>query len=118
MLEHHEMLRQARAVLIEAPYLDRTAGATAGRQEAMTVGQRPRLDLLHALRGRCRRPPDGERHDAAAVEEQQPPDGAAEDKVFLPVFEPRIPIHLLGELQVAEQRREYVGQGVDRALAT
>ena len=37
-LEDDEVLEQPRAVFVERPHLDRAAGAAAGRQEAVAVG--------------------------------------------------------------------------------
>ena len=46
-LEDDEVLGQPLAVVVEALDLDRAAGAAAGRQEAMAVGDRARADVLH-----------------------------------------------------------------------
>ena len=46
MLEHDEMFGQPRLVFLEAANLDRTARAAARGQKAVTVGQRPGLDVL------------------------------------------------------------------------
>ena len=50
VLEHDEVLRQPRAIFVEAPHLDGSTGAAAGGQEPMAVRQRPRFDFLHHLR--------------------------------------------------------------------
>ena len=114
VVEDDEVLLETRLVLVEAADLDRAAGPAAGRQEAMAVGQRARLDVLHLRTGGIRRAADRERHDAAAVEEQQPADRPAEHELAAPVVERRVPVHLLGKRHVAQHRAEHVGQRVDR----
>ena len=55
VIEDDEVLGQPRLVLLEAADLDRAAGAAARREEAMAVGQRARLDVLHLRAGGVRR---------------------------------------------------------------
>ena len=117
VVEDDEVLLEARLVLVEAAHLDRSAGAAARGQESVAVGQRARLDLLHQRAGGVGRAADGEGHHPSAVEEQQPADRPAEHELASPVVERRVPLHLLGERQVAEHAAEHVGQGVDGALA-
>jgi hypothetical protein len=117
VLEDDEVLLEARLVLFEAADLDRAAGPAARRQETMAVGQRARLDVLHQRAGGVRRPADGEWHDAAAIEEQQPADRAAEHELAAPVVERRVPLHLLGKGQIPEHAAEHRRQRVDGALA-
>ena len=79
-------------------HLDRAAGAAAGRQEAVAVGHARRSRRpAPAAPARARRAADRERHDAAAVEEQQPADRPAEQQLALAVVEHRVPVHLLRE---------------------
>ena len=47
MIQDDEMLGKLCLVLLEASHLDGSAGATAGRQEAMPVRQSARLHILH-----------------------------------------------------------------------
>ncbi len=46
VIEDDEMLGELRLVFVEAADLDRPAGAAAGRQEAVPVGQGAGLDVL------------------------------------------------------------------------
>ena len=46
-LDNDEVLEQPGLVFVERPDLDGAAGAAAGRQEAVPVGDRPRRDVLH-----------------------------------------------------------------------
>ena len=78
------------------------AGAPARRQEAMAVGHRAGRHVLDQRPRGVRRAADRERHDAAAVEEQQPADRTAEQQLALAVVERRVPVHLLRERQVAQ----------------
>ncbi len=94
-LEHDEVLGEPLAVVVEPLDLDRAPGAAAGRQEAMAEGDRPRPDLLDERALRERRAIDRERHDAAAVEEQQPANRPAERQLALAVVERRVPAHQL-----------------------
>ena len=107
VLEDDEVLLEARLVFVEAADLDRAAGPAARRQEAMAVGQRARLDVLHQRTGGVRRAADGEGNDTAAIEEQQPANRPAEDELAPPVVERRVPLHLLGKRQVAQHRAEH-----------
>ena len=68
----------------------------------MAVGDRARADVLHERRLRGCGAADRERHDAAAVEEQQPADRPAEQQLALAVVEHRVPVHLLRERQAAQ----------------
>ena len=111
------MLGQPRAVVVEGPDLDRAAGASARRQEAMPVGDRAGRHVLHQRARSVRRAADGERHDAAAVEKQQPADRPSEQQLALAVVEHRVPVHLLGKRQVAQHAGEQLGQRVHGALA-
>ncbi len=113
--EDHEVLGQLRLVLVEAADLDRTSCAAARRQKPVTVGQRARLHVLDRRSGRSCRSPDRERDDAATVEKEQPPDGTAEEQLPPPVVERRVPVHLLGERQIAKHAGEDVGQRIDGA---
>ena len=117
VIEHDEVLGQPGAVLVEAPHLDRAPGAAAGREKAMAVGERGRFDVEHQRAGGAGRASDRERHDAAAIEEQQPADRPAEQQLPAPVVQLRVPVHLLGEREVAQQGAQQVRQRVDRALA-
>ena len=49
-LENDEVLEQPRAIFVERSHLDRAAGAAAGRQEAVAVGDRAGRDILHLRR--------------------------------------------------------------------
>ena len=117
VLEDDEVLLEARLVFVEAADLDRAAGPAARRQEAVAVGQRARLDVLHQRTSGVRRAADGEGNDTAAIEEQQPANRPAEDELAPPVVERRVPLHLLGKRQVAQHRAEHRRQRVDGALA-
>ena len=86
-LEDHEVLEQPRAVLVERPDLDGPPRASARRQEAVSIGDRARSDLLHLTRLRRRGPGDRERHDAAAIDEQNPADRPAEQQLAPAVLE-------------------------------
>ena len=110
------MLAEPRAILFERPDLDRAAGASARRQEAMPVGHRSGRDLLDQGTRRVRRPSNRERHDAAAVEKQQPPDRAPEQQFSPAVVEHRVPVHLLGEREIAQHAGKQVGQRIHGAL--
>jgi hypothetical protein len=112
-----EMLRQSRRILVEAPHFDRAPRAAARREEPMTVGQRARFDVEHLRSRRAGCAADGERDHAAAVEKQQPANRAAEQKLPPAVVELRVPVHLFGKRQIAQQADEQLGQRVDRALA-
>ena len=115
VLQNHEVLGQLRLVLVEAADLDRTSRAAARRQKPVPVGQRTGRHVLDLRSGRCCRSPDRERDDAAAVEEEQPANGAAEEQLPSPVVERRVPVHLLGECQIAKEAHENVGQRIDGA---
>ena len=117
VLEDDEVLLEARLVFVEAADLDRAAGPAARRQEAVAVGQRARLDVLHQRTGGVRRAADGEGDDTAAIEEQQPANRPAEHELAPAVVERRVPLHLLGKRQVAQHRAEHGRQRVDGALA-
>ena len=115
--DHHEILEELRAILVEAPHLDGPSGAAARRQEAMAVGDRARSHVLDdgALGGL--EPADDKRHDAPAVQEQDPADGPAEQQLAAPVVELGVPVHLPGKREVAQHAREHVRQHVDRGFA-
>ena len=98
-------------------HLDRAAGPAAGRQEAVAVGDRAGRDVLHLRRLRRRRARDRERHDAAAVDEQDPADRTAEQQLAAAVVEHRVPVHRFRKRQRAQRAAEHVGQHVDRRLA-
>ena len=98
-------------------HLDGAAGAAARRQEAMAVGDRARRHVLHLAGLRRRRARDRERHDAAAVDEQDPADRPAEQQLAAAVVEHRVPVHQLRERQPAQRAAEHVRQHVDRRLA-
>ena len=48
VIEHHEMLGEPFAIVVEILDLDRAAGAARGGQETMAIGIGTRRDLLHA----------------------------------------------------------------------
>ena len=115
--EDDEVLGQPGLILVEAANLDRSAGAAARRQEPVAVGQRTRFDVLDLGSGGAGGSADRERHDAPAIEEEQPADGTAEQQLAAAVLELRVPVHLLGERQIAQQAGEDVGQRVNGAAA-
>ncbi len=116
-LEDHEILEQPRTILVERSHLDGAPRAAARRQEAMAVGDRARRHVLHLAGLRRRRPGDGERHDAPAVQEQHPANRPAEQQLAAAVLEHRVPVHGLRERQRAQRAAENGGQHVDRCLA-
>ena len=116
-LEDHEVLEQPRAVFVEGPDLDGPPRASARRQEAVSVGHRARRDLLHLTRLGRRGTGDRERHDAAAIDEQNPADRPAEQQLAPAVLELRIPVHQFRERQAAQRSAEHVREHVDRRLA-
>ena len=114
---HVRARRSARArralVLVERLHLHGAPGAATRGQETMPVGHRAGSDLLHE---RCLRnfgATDVVRHDAAAIEEQQPADRAAEAQLALAVIERRVPSHGLRKRQAAQEACHHVGQRVD-----
>src|SRR5688500_16877332 len=86
-LQDDEVLEEPRFVVLERLHLDRPAGAAARRQEAMTVGVRAGPDVLHRWSLRQLRAPNDERHDAPAVEQDEPPYRTGEHQVALVVLE-------------------------------
>ena len=116
-LEDDEVLEQPRAVLVERPHLDRAAGAAAGRQEPVAVGDGAGRHVLHLPGLRRRRARDRERHDAAAVDEEQPANRPPEQQLAAAVFERRVPVHQLRKRDAAQRAAEHGGQHVDRRLA-
>ena len=117
VIEDDEMLLETSVVFLEAADLDRASGTPAGREEPVSVGQRPGANLLDLRPRRMRRPANHERDDTAAVEKQQPANRAPEHELGLALVERRVPSHLFGERQIAQHLTEDVGERVDRALA-
>ena len=98
--------------LIDSP------GAAARREEAVAVGQRPRLETSWTCGPLASSDAaDRERHDAAAVEEEQPANRPAEEQLALAVVQLRVPVHLLREREIAQHARQHVRQRVDGAAA-
>ena len=116
-VEHHEVLEEARSILVEAAHLDGPPGASARRQEAVAIGDGPRAHVVDDAALRGLEPADHERHDAAAEEEQDPADRPAEEQLAAPIVQLGVPVHLLGERQVAQHAGEHVREHVDRRLA-
>ena len=115
--EDDEVLEQAGPVLVERPDLDRAAGAAAGGQKPMAVGDRARRHVLDPAGLRGGRSRDGERHHAAAIHIEHPADGTAKQQIALAVLEHRIPVHHLRERERAQRAAEHVGQHVHGGLA-
>ena len=113
MIEDNEMFGQLGLILVEAANLDRAAGAAARGQKPMAVGQRSGLDVLDLRARGAWHTADGVRHDAAAIQKQQPANRPPEQQLATPVVEPGVPVHLLGEREIAKQAREDVGQRID-----
>ena len=80
-IEQHEVLRQLRAIVGDAPHLQRAAGAAAAGEHAMPVGHRAGAHFLHHRRLREHAAAHDERHDAAAVQEQDPADRPPEQQL-------------------------------------
>src|SRR5205085_3857227 len=116
-IEDDEVLEQPRLIIVEHLDLDRPPRAAACRQEAMAVGIRSRANVLHERTLRILVPADHERHDAAAVEKNQPADRPREHEIALAVLEVAVPAHLLRERQVAQQPTRDIGEHVDCRLA-
>src|SRR5205085_8019822 len=93
-IEDDEVLEQPRLIIVEHLDLDRPPRAAACRQEAMAVGIRSRANVLHERTLRILVPADHERHDAAAVEKNQPADRPREHEIALAVLEVAVPAHL------------------------
>ena len=100
-------------VVVERLDLDRAAGASARRQEAVAVGHAPDRTSCTSGAWAASRAADVERDDAAAVQEQQPANRPAERQLALAVVEPRVPVHVLRERQAAQQAAHHVRQRVD-----
>jgi len=83
----------------------------------MAVGDRAGAHVLDDTALRGFEPADDERHDPPAVQEQDPADGPTEQEFAAPVVELGVPVHLLGEREVAQDAREDVRQHVDGGLA-
>ena len=116
-IKDDEVLEQAGLVVVEGLDLDRPPCAATRRQEAVAIGVGARADVLN--RGALRQlgPANDERHDAAAIQEDQPPDWTRKRQVALSVLEIRIPPHLLRERHVAKQCRHEIGQDVNGRLS-
>ena len=104
-------------VVVERAHLHCASGPAARRQKAVAVGDGRRHDFLH--RGRLGKlgAPNGERHDAPAVEVENPANRPSEQQIALPVLEVRVPVHRLRKAERSQRRRQHVGQHVDRRLA-
>ena len=115
--EDDEVLEQPRAVFVERAHLDRAAGAAARRQKAVPVGDGAGADILHlrGLRGGRARNREGD--DAAAVDEQDPPDRAPEEQLAATVVERRVPVHQLRKRQRAQRPAQHVRQHIGGSLA-
>ena len=102
-LDDDEILEQPRPVLVEGAHLDRAPGAAARGQEAMAVGDGARRDVLHltGLGGGGAR--DGERNDAAAVEEENPAHRTPEEQLAAAVFKGGIPPHQFREREAPKR---------------
>ena len=117
-IEHHEVLREALAVVVEVLDLHGAARPATGGQEAMAVGDAPALISWTRVVLRQRRPRDRERHDAAAVEIQDPANRAAERQLAVAVVQRRVPPHLLRERHAAQHTGEHLGQHIHRGAPT
>src|SRR5207247_10050936 len=95
----------------------RASGPAARRQKPVTVGDGAGRDLLH-LRGLRRGGAhDRERNDTAAVDEQHPANGTAEQQLASSVVDGRIPPHQLRKRESAKSPAEDVGKDIDRGPA-
>ena len=115
--EHDEVLEQPRLVLVEGAHLDGAARASARREKPVAVGDRAGRDVLHRAALGARRARDPERHDAAAVGEEQPADRTAEQQLAPAVVEHRVPVHQLREREAAQRAAQHRRQHVHRRLA-
>ena len=116
-IEQHEVLAQLRAIVGDAAHLQRAARAAAAGQHAMPVGHRAGAHFLHRRRLREHAAAHHERHHASAVQEQNPADRPPEQQFAAAIVQPRVPVHLLRERQLAQRRGEHVRKDVDRGLA-
>ena len=101
-VDQHVGARQPLPVVGERRHLDRLSRLPVAGEEAVPVGDVGGTDRGHAGRRRARRPADGERHDPAPEQEQQPTDGPAEEELAAPVVERGVPAHRLREREVAQ----------------
>ena len=108
---------EPRDVVLERAHLHRAPGPAAGRQEAMAVGHRGRHDFLHDRRLGQLGAPNRERHDASAVEIENPANRTPEQQIALAILQKRVPVHRLRKAERSQRRRQHVGQHVDRRLA-
>src|SRR5690349_16794038 len=102
-IQDDEVFEQPRLVIVEGLHLDRATGTSARREEAMTIGVRPRADVLDEWTLRALGPADDEGDDASAIQKDQPADRPREDEIALAVLEVRVPPHLLREREIAQQ---------------
>ncbi len=117
-LQQDEALDELRAVLLERPDLD--GAARRGRSWPGTDDRRsaPRSAPPGPSAGLGRLDSeDGERDDAPAVQEQDPPDRSPEEQFAAAIVEPGVPAHLLRERHVAQHAGQRLGQHVDRRVA-
>ncbi len=115
--EHHEVLGELLAVLVETADLDGAARPAARGEKPMPVGHRARRHVLDARTRRERLARDRERHDAAAVEKEQPANRPPEHELTFAVVELRVPVHLLREDEIAEHATEHFGEHVNGGAA-
>ncbi len=111
-IEDDEVFGQSRLVILERPHLHRASCSPAGGQMPMTVGDRRGNHFLDRRRLGKLGAPDGERHDAAAIQIENPPDGTSEQQLPFAIFEERIPAHRLGKIERAQCRGENLGQDI------
>ncbi len=113
VFQHDEVFLEARLVLVEAAHLDGASGTPARGQEPMAVGERSGMDLLYQRTRGVWRPGHGERHDAPAVQEQEPPNRPPEHELAASIVQRGVPAHLLGKGQVAEHPAKHPRKRVE-----
>ena len=116
-IENDEMFAEPRGVVVEGAHLHRAPCPAARRQKAVAVGHRSRHNFLHRGRLGQLRAPNRERHDASAVEIENPANRTPEQQIALSVLEIRVPVHGLGKTERSQRRRQHVGQHINRRLA-
>src|SRR5262249_2434580 len=116
-IDDDEALEQLGAIFVERSDFDRAAGPPTRGEKTVAIRRRARDDFLHAGTRGARVAGNRERDDAAAIEEENPADGASEEKLAAAVLEPRVPVHQFGERQSPQDAGENVREHIDRRLA-
>ncbi len=111
-VHHHALLFEVATETVEGPHAHGTSRRARG-QEAMAVRRVAALDDRAALGGGLRLE-DGEGHDRAVEENDEPSDGPAERKSALAVLEPGVPAHALREGEAAEHLGNHIRQDFAR----